>query len=286
MSLFRLLAALSLAVLLAACGTTTKPVDGRTDYPSRTPPEYEGIQDGEFFIPPVAPLHLCCENQRTVVPYNGTEAPGTIVVDTYARHLYYILDGGMAVRYAIAVGREGIAFRGTGYAGRKQEWPSWQPTRNMIRTRPDLYAEYAAGLPGGLDNPLGARAIYLYRGGRDTMFRIHGTIDDASIGRATSAGCIRLFQRDAIDLYDRVEVGDTIIVRTLDESLALEGPYMDDAWGRAVPDTPENRAQLERDLPIAAAEAEAEAAAQAEADAAAAQAAAAEASYQAGQTFN
>ena len=279
MSLFRLLAALSLAVLLAACGTTTKPVDGRTDYPSRTPPEYEGIQDGEFFIPPVAPLHLCCENQRTIVPYNGTEEPGTIVVDTYARHLYYVLEGGQAVRYAVAVGREGIAFRGTGYAGRKQEWPSWQPTRNMIRTRPDLYAEFAGGLPGGLDNPLGARAIYLYRGGRDTMFRIHGTIDDASIGRATSAGCIRLFQRDAIDLYDRVEVGDTIIVRTLDESLALEGPYMDDAWGRAVPDTPENRAQLERDLPIAAAEA------QAEADALAA-AAVAEASAAAGETFN
>lgn len=250
----RLLLALSLAALLAACGTTTKPLDGRTDYPAQTPPEYQGIQDGMFFIPPVEPLHLCCENMRTIVAYNGTEDPGTIVVDTYARHLYYVLEGGQAVRYAIAVGREGIAYRGTGYVGRKQEWPSWQPTRNMIRTRPDLYAEFAGGLPGGLDNPLGARAIYLYRGGRDTMFRIHGTIDDASIGRATSAGCIRLFQRDAIDLYDRVEVGDTIKVRTLDESLELEGPYMNDAWGRAVPDTPENRLQLEQDLPVAAAE--------------------------------
>lgn len=266
-NVLRLLTFLLLPVILAACG----PQPGRVgaDIPDRIPPEYEGIQDGEYFIPPVEPLHLCCDNIRTEVDYAGDEAPGTIVVDTYARHLYYVLDGGRAVRYAIAVGREGIAFRGTGYVGRKQEWPSWQPTRNMIRTRPDLYAEYAAGLPGGLDNPLGARALYLYRGGRDTMFRIHGTIDDASIGRATSAGCIRLFQRDAIDLYNRAETGDTIKVRTYDESLAMEGPYMDDAWGRAVPDTPENRAQLEIDLPIAAQQ-------QAEADAAAAAAAAAE----------
>ena len=115
------------------------------------------------------------------------------MVDTYARRLYYVLgEGGTAMRYPIAVGREGLSFRGNGVIGRKAEWPSWQPTRNMIRTRPDLYAAYAGGLPGGLDNPLGARALYLYRGGRDTMFRIHGTIDPPSIGQATSpaaSGC-------------------------------------------------------------------------------------------------
>jgi lipoprotein-anchoring transpeptidase ErfK/SrfK len=94
------------------------------------------------------------------------------------------------------VGREGISFRGTGYVGRKAEWPSWTPTANMVRTRPDLYAEFAGGLPGGLENPLGARALYLYRNGRDTMFRIHGTIDNASMMDRASWS---LFHRIAID---------------------------------------------------------------------------------------
>ena len=144
-----------------------------------------------------------------------------------------------------------------GYAGkigRKEEWPSWTPTANMVRTRPDLYLEYAGGRTGGLDNPLGARAMYLYRNGKDTMFRIHGTIQDASVGRATSAGCIRLFNQDAIDLFERIDVGAKVKVRTLEESLAAEGPYMDDAYGRAVPDTEENRAQLEIDKQKIAAE--------------------------------
>ncbi len=224
--------------------------------PADVPPHYQAVQDGEYLIPAVEPLHLFGTNPRSEVDYAGIEAPGTIVVDTYARVLYYVLEGNRAVRYGIAVGREGISFRGTGYVGRKAEWPSWTPTRNMVRTRPDLYAEFAGGLPGGLDNPLGARALYLYRGGRDTMFRIHGTIDNASIGRATSAGCIRLFNQDAIDLYNRAQPGDRIKVRTLEESLAAEGPYMDDAYGRAVPDTPENRDRLVRDLAdISAAEA-------------------------------
>jgi hypothetical protein len=112
----------------------------------------------------------------------------------------------------------------------------------MVRTRPDLYAEYAGGLPGGLDNPLGARALYIYRGGRDTAFRIHGTVDNASIGHATSAGCIRLYNQDAIDLYNRVDNGTRVRVRTLEESVELEGHFMDDAYGRAVPVSPENEA--------------------------------------------
>nr|WP_328799244.1 L,D-transpeptidase [Rhodobacter ruber] len=235
------------------------------------PPHYQAVQDGEYLIPPVEPIHLFGTNPRTEVDYAGIEAPGTIVVDTYARVLYYVLEGNRAMRYGIAVGREGLSFRGTGYVGRKAEWPSWTPTANMIRTRPDLYAEYAGGLPGGLDNPLGARALYLYRGGRDTMFRIHGTIDNASIGRATSAGCIRMFNQDAIDLYNRAQNGDRIKVRTLQESLAAEGPFMDDAFGRAVPDTPENRERLITDTAeLAAAEArqrEEELAAAAEAEA-------------------
>jgi hypothetical protein len=219
-------------------------------------PGYEGIQDGEFFIQPVPEKCLYDGNRREQVAYAGSEAPGTIVVDIYSRKLYLVEEGGTAMRYPIAVGREGLSFKGTGVIGRKAEWPSWQPTANMVRTRPDLYAAYAAGLPGGLMNPLGARALYLYRGGRDSMFRIHGTADAASIGHATSAGCIRLFNQDIIDLYNRVPTGTRVKVRTEAESLAIEGPQMSDAYGRVVPATPENIAKKERDLVAIARQAE------------------------------
>jgi lipoprotein-anchoring transpeptidase ErfK/SrfK len=240
-SFARIFAILALP-LLAACAGNPK-----TTAPEAVP-GYEGIQDGEFFIEPVPAKYLYEGNRRTEVAYSGSEAPGTVVVDTYARKLYLVGDGGTATRYPIAVGREGLAFRGNGVIGRKAEWPSWQPTANMIRTRPDLYAAYAGGLPGGLQNPLGARALYLYRGGRDSMFRIHGTADAASIGHATSAGCIRLFNQDIIDLYTKVPGGTRVKVRTEAESLAIEGPQMTDAFGRIVPETPENIANKEKDL--------------------------------------
>lgn len=205
------------------------------------------MQDGAFYIEPVPATYLNDGNIKTEVAYSGSEAPGTVVVDTYARKLYLVGEGGTATRYPIAVGREGLSFRGEGVVGRKAEWPSWQPTANMIRTRPDLYAAYAGGLPGGLQNPLGARALYLYRGGRDTMFRIHGTSDSASVGHATSAGCIRLFNQDAIELYNRVPNGTRVKVRSEAESLAFEGPQMLNAHGHMVPETPENVAKREKD---------------------------------------
>lgn len=232
-------AAMALLSLLAACGTPKM-----TEAPKGPPvPGYEAVEDAGFAIPEVDPRLLTDGYKKEEVAYTGTEAPGTVVVDTFARKLYYVEADGKATRYGIAVGREGLSFRGSGVVGRKEKWPSWQPTGNMIRTRPDLYLEFAGGMGGGLDNPLGARAMYLYRGGRDSYFRIHGTIDNNSIGHATSAGCIRLFNQDAIELFDRVKLGARIKVRTLDESVAMEGPYMDDAYGRAVPDTPENQAK-------------------------------------------
>lgn len=237
--LARILAILALPLLAACASAPQQPA---------VVPGYEGVQDGEFFIEPVPETYLTNGNRREEVAYAGDEKPGTIVVDTHVRKLYLVLEGGRAMRYPIAVGREGISFRGNGVIGRKEEWPAWQPTANMVRTRPDLYAEYAGGLPGGLINPLGARALYLYRGGKDSMFRIHGTADNASIGHATSAGCIRLFNQDAIDLYSRVENGTRVIVRTEAESLAMEGPQMIDAYGRVVAETPENTAKKEKDL--------------------------------------
>ena len=251
MRLLKLFAPVAFA-LLAACAPPHK-----KDTPSQTAviqPGYEAVQDGDFLIPGVEARLFLPGTERSVVPYNGDEEAGTIVVDTFARKLYHVMDGGLAERYAIAVGREGLSFRGSGVIGRKEQWPSWTPTGHMVKTRPDLYADYAGGLPGGLDNPLGARAMYLFRGGKDSHFRIHGTIDNASIGHATSAGCIRLFNQDAIELYNSVDVGTKVKVRTLDESVALEGAYMDDAYGRAVLDTPENQAQKVIDAEKIAAE--------------------------------
>ncbi|AZL59060.1 L,D-transpeptidase [Tabrizicola piscis] len=259
-SLARIFAILALPLLAACAGSP------RTDDAPAAVPGYEGIQDGEFFIEPVPERFLAGGNQKQEVAFAGDEAPGTVVVDTFARKLYFVMEGGRAMSYPIAVGREGLSFRGTGVVGRKAEWPSWQPTANMIRTRPDLYAAYAGGLPGGLQNPLGARALYLYRGGRDTMFRIHGTSDAASVGYATSAGCIRLFNQDAIDLYNRVPNGARVKVRTEAESLAAEGPQMEDAYGRVVPATPENMTKKEKDLVLIARQAEKDRAAAEKAD--------------------
>ncbi|MGQ0567547.1 MAG: L,D-transpeptidase [Gemmobacter sp.] len=235
------LSALIAVLFLAACGAP------RVETPAVVP-GYEGVEDSGYFIAPVEARFLRAAEPRAEVDYSGGEAPGTIVIDTFARRLYLVQEGNRAWRYTVGIGREGTTLTRGGVIGRKAEWPSWQPTANMIRTSPELYAQYAGGVPGGLDNPLGARALYLYRGGRDTFYRIHGTIDDASIGRASSAGCVRLFNQDAIHLYNQVAPGTLVKVRSLDESLALEGMWINDANGNAVPDTPENRAALEKAL--------------------------------------
>ena len=140
------------------------------------------------------------------------QAPGTILVDTATRFLYLQEDEDSAWRYGIGVGRAGLAFRGTATVGRKAKWPPWTPTKNMIRREPHKYARYAGGVPGGPGNPLGARALYLYRDGRDTLYRIHGTDEPGSIGRSVSNGCIRMLNDHVIDLYERVPVGTRVVV--------------------------------------------------------------------------
>lgn len=173
---------------------------------------YGPVEDGEFLIPAVPARALPQENVRQEVDYWADAAPGSIVVDPGAKYLYYVLEGDRAIRYAIAVGEEGRGFSGSAVVPVKREWPSWTPTQNMIRRDPEQYGPYAGGMEGGPDNPLGARALYLYRNGRDTMYRIHGTNDVYSIGHATSAGCIRLYNQDSLDLYARVEPGTRVVV--------------------------------------------------------------------------
>ena len=148
---------------------------------------------------------------RQRVKYPSSEKTGTLVVDTSERFLFAVEDDRWATRYGVAVGEEGLTLKGGATVDRKAEWPSWTPTARMIQRKPRL-AQYAGGVPGGENNPLGARALYLYRDGQDTHFRIHGTNEPWSIGHAVSNGCIRLTNDDIVDLYDRTPVGATVVV--------------------------------------------------------------------------
>jgi lipoprotein-anchoring transpeptidase ErfK/SrfK len=140
------------------------------------------------------------------------EQPGTVIVDTRARALYYVMEDGEAIRYGVAVGKEGFSWAGIAQVGRKVEWPRWTPPASMIQRRPEL-AKFANGMPGGIpENPLGARALYLFANGRDTLFRIHGTNEPQSIGTAASSGCIRMLNEEVVELYDNVYIGTKVIV--------------------------------------------------------------------------
>ncbi|MCP4315110.1 MAG: L,D-transpeptidase [Hyphomicrobiales bacterium] len=145
------------------------------------------------------------------VRFTGYEA-GTIVVDPRNHFLYLVETPGRARRCGVGVGKAGLKFRGVASVERKAKWPSWRPTDNMIRRQPKKYARYAKGVPGGPNNPLGARALYLYRGGRDTYYRIHGTTQPDTIGRSVSNGCIRMVNDHVIDLYERVPLGTKVVV--------------------------------------------------------------------------
>ncbi|HMN84419.1 MAG TPA: L,D-transpeptidase [Bauldia sp.] len=148
----------------------------------------------------------------TRVAYAG-HPPGTIVIDTPARFLYHVGSGGYATRYGIGVGRQGLSMKGRAIVGRKAKWPSWTPTAEMIKRSPKKYKQYAKGLAGGPNNPLGARALYLFRDGRDTLYRIHGTNEPGSIGQAVSNGCIRMLNEHIERLYEVVPVGTQVVVR-------------------------------------------------------------------------
>lgn len=137
---------------------------------------------------------------------------GTIVIDTRSRYLYLVESSSSARRYAIAVGREGLEFKGSAKVGDKQEWPRWIPTQDMQKREPKKYGQYKDGMPGGPDNPLGARAIYLYQGAKDTHIRIHGTNQPQTIGTNSSNGCFRMVNDHVMDLYRRVKVGTEVVV--------------------------------------------------------------------------
>jgi lipoprotein-anchoring transpeptidase ErfK/SrfK len=188
----RLVGALLPALALGAMLAPASAQDIRNPEPVKIPTLFGTLIIGTHF-------------PREVVSYNENLAPGTVVVNQTQRRLYYVLGGGRAIRYAIAVGKEGFAWAGTSTVSAKREWPDWNPPAEMRQRRPDLPVHMA----GGPNNPLGARALYL----GDTLYRIHGTNEPWYMGTAQSSGCIRMTNDDVIDLYNRTQIGATVIVR-------------------------------------------------------------------------
>ena len=182
----------AMALLIAgSCGASAESADSRDIMGGG--PNFFGFGGGASPIP------------RTTVMYQGNYAPGTIVVNTAERRLYLVLGNGQALRYGIGVGRDGFRWSGVHRVSAKREWPGWTPPKEMRRRRPDL----PGYMPGGMENPLGARAIYL----GSTLYRIHGSNEPETIGQAVSSGCFRMTNEDVTDLYERVHIGATVVVR-------------------------------------------------------------------------
>jgi lipoprotein-anchoring transpeptidase ErfK/SrfK len=206
---------LLLPAALAACNTTAappRPVASALAVDPVTAGRYAAVSTDKHPVPGVDPATLKPRNVRQLVDYATKEEPGTIVVDTGARFIYVVQEGGKALRYGVGVGKEGLEFKGTATVSRKAQWPTWTPTRDMIKREPERYKKWSSGMEGGTDNPLGARALYLFKDGKDTLYRIHGTNEPETIGQAVSSGCIRMMNQDVIDLYSRVPAGSKVVV--------------------------------------------------------------------------
>ena len=197
-------AGLALATALAGCSS-----DGAVRLFSN---DYGARSDAGYSLPAIPIYKVDRKYHRQVVRYPSDEKPGTIIVDTGEKHLYLIMEDGKAMRYGIGVGREGFEWKGTARVGAKRAWPVWTPPPAMIRRQPEL-AKWRGGMPGGPQNALGARALYLHNKGGDSGYRLHGTPEWWSIGKAMSSGCIRMMNQDVIDLYDRASVGAKVVVK-------------------------------------------------------------------------
>jgi lipoprotein-anchoring transpeptidase ErfK/SrfK len=216
----------SAATVLAGCATertriANPPTPQRVMRPINTPTDaelavmYGPVSDGGFLIPavPYQQMDPKFYRQRVIDPTG--EAPGTVVVDTPSRFLYVVEPGGTAMRYGVGIGREGFAWQGDGVIQWRQAWPRWKPPEEMVARQPELrrYSIENGGMEPGLKNPLGARALYIFQNGQDTLYRLHGNPDWRSIGKAVSSGCVRLINQDVIDLYTRVPHHARIVVR-------------------------------------------------------------------------
>jgi len=201
--------ALSIACILAlglgACNKTIVASSGMADPSVST-------MDAKF-LAMVPNFDLPSDFRRQQIDYQTNEVPGTVVIDSKAHFLYFVLPAKKAIRYGVATGAEAAGWTGVATIARKAEWPHWLPPSDMLARWPHLKPTVdAGGLPGGPDNPLGARAMYLFQNNHDTLYRIHGTNEPESIGHDVSSGCIRLTNIDAIDLFNRVKLGAKVVV--------------------------------------------------------------------------
>jgi len=201
MSLLTKLGLLAAGLMLAGCQTATQ--FEATNANQFKPRDKELLAKVRYDKSPIAQPF-----RRAIVDYHRKEAPGSILVDSDNHYLYYVLDNGKAIRYGVTVGEEALAFSGVARVGNMREWPDWVPTADIHKRIEGLPSRVA----GGPDNPLGARALYLYQGNRDTLFRIHGTNQPEYIGSSISSGCIRMTNEDVIDLYNRVKLGTVVVV--------------------------------------------------------------------------
>jgi lipoprotein-anchoring transpeptidase ErfK/SrfK len=214
--------ALAASSALAACTTerqvmpyAPEPVlppafDSLPDYATM----YGPMTDDGFNLPAIPYQKMDPQFLRQIVSDPTGARPGTVVVDTSSHHLYVVLEGGRALRYGVGLGRAGFEWAGDAVIQWKQHWPRWTPPDEMVARDPKLepYSAANGGMPGGLENPLGARAHYLFHDGKDTLYRLHGSPEWNSIGKSVSSGCVRLINQDVIDLYDRVPTQTPVIV--------------------------------------------------------------------------
>jgi lipoprotein-anchoring transpeptidase ErfK/SrfK len=206
-------AVLALMVLGACVDPSVSPSTSNQPLPKPDENVYVASMDAGIQIPALPQEEIPETYRRQVVAYETDQAPGTIIINPKTRLLYYVVGKNKAIRYGISVGRAGFEWSGTADVVEKKQWPTWTPPKEMIERDPKL-AKWEKGQPGGPTNPLGARAIYLKSGGVDYGYRIHGTPDWKSIGRNASSGCIRMINQDVIDLYNRLQGGEKVIVLT------------------------------------------------------------------------
>lgn len=208
--------------LLSACTTTSAPapipvaVQRPTGVaaPDELVARYASFEDDGHVLPAIPYEQMDPKFYRQRVPDPTGEPAGTVVVDTPGRFLYVVEPGGMAMRYGVGIGRDGFAWEGQGVIHWRQHWPRWKPPGEMIARQPELerYSIANGGMEPGVSNPLGARALYIFQNDQDTLYRLHGTPDWKSIGKASSSGCVRLVNQDVIDLYERVSYHARIVV--------------------------------------------------------------------------
>lgn len=206
------------ALAVAGCTTSDRPPGPQVaETPTVSPSAlsaYRAMPEERFPIPAVDPAKIPRQFRRQQVRYPTREAVGTVIVDTSDFHLYLVQENGMAMRYGCGLGRAGFEWSGRAKIAWKQAWPKWTPPNEMIARQPELQKWSAAngGMPPGPMNPLGARALYIFEDGVDTLYRVHGSPEYWSIGKAVSSGCVRLIQQDVIDLYGRVTTGSPILI--------------------------------------------------------------------------